>query len=334
MSTIHLYVHGRGRGHASRAARVIPALRRDGHRVRVFAGGDALQWLAPLGPIELVEPLPPTVGARTLLLFGRRLRHATRAIADEHVDLVISDGDVPGIWAAALTGRPRIAIGHGLVFDRFRRPRDVSVWPWRRERAKAWLSAVLATRCIAVSFCPLDRRDDSTVLARSWDAQAPAGRRDGPVLCYFRDGADPRVLAAIAARAPVELFTASDPHVAGVRWHPLDRDRFTHALMEARCVVGSAGSQLIGECLALGIPLFAIHRHDDDEQRINVELLRGAGAGAGGSSHALDLAALAAFVEAPPMVRPSRWSAPDVVGATLAATRELVAAKGRLPCAS
>ena len=331
---VHLYVHGRGRGHASRAQRVIPALRDAGYRVRIFAGRDAHPWLAPFGEVEAIEQLPTRVSPRSLVLFARRVRAAARAMVDDETALVISDGDVPGIWAAALSGRPRIAIGHGLLFDRFRRPRDVSVWPWRRERAKAWLSSVLATRCIAVSFCPLDRRDHSTVLARSWDAQAPAGRRDGPVLCYFRDGADARVLAAIAACAPVELFTASDPQVAGVRWHPLDRDSFARALVDARCVVGSAGSQLIGECLALGIPLFAIHRHDDDEQRINVELLRGAGAGAGASSATLDLAALAAFVDAPPMVRPSRWSAPDVVGATLAAARELIDAQRSLPCAS
>src|SRR6185503_4723675 len=101
MSTIHLYVHGRGRGHASRAARVIPALQRDGHRVRVFTGGDALGWLAPLAPVEPIEPLPPTVGARSLVSFVRRVHRAAQLVTADDADLVISDGDVPGIWAAA-----------------------------------------------------------------------------------------------------------------------------------------------------------------------------------------------------------------------------------------
>ncbi len=329
---IHLYVHGRGRGHASRAVRVIPALRGAGHRVRVFAGGDAIDWLAPHGAVEIVEPMPTRVSPRSLLLFARRIRAASRALVDDAADLVISDGDVPGLWAAALAGRPRIALGHGLLFDRFHRPRGVSAWPWRREQAKAWLSAALATRCIAVSFCPLDRRDDTTVLARSWDASAPTRGARGPVLCYFRDGADPQVLTAIAAEAPVELFAPRDPRLPGVRWQPLDRGSFVHALAWARCVVGSAGSQLIGECLALGIPLWAIHGDHDDEQRINVELLRRAGAGQGGAHGELELARLAAFVRAPPSVRAPQWSAPDVVAATLSVTRELVPESR--PCAS
>jgi UDP-N-acetylglucosamine--N-acetylmuramyl-(pentapeptide) pyrophosphoryl-undecaprenol N-acetylglucosamine transferase len=331
---VHLYVHGRGRGHASRALRVIPALRAEGLRVRIFAGGDAQPWLASLGDVEPIVSLPPGVSARTVILLARRIRAAAQAIAHDDAALVISDGDVPGIWAAALAGRPRIAVGHGVLFDRFHRPRGVSVWPWRRERAKAWLSAALATRCIAVSFCPLDRRDPSAVLARSYDALPPAGRRGGPVLCYFRDGADEAVLRAIATRVPVELFAPRDPWVPGVRWHPLDRDRFGQALLDARCVVGSAGSQLIGECLALGVPLWAIHGDRDDEQRINVELLRGAGAGQGGPRSAIDLAQLEAFVLAPPPVRPPRWSAPDTVAATLAATRELLQVGRAHACAS
>jgi hypothetical protein len=303
---------------------VIPALRDEGLRVRVFAGADAWPWLASLGGVEPIDSLPPCTSARGLVLLARRIRAAVRALVHDEAALVISDGDVPGLWAAALAGRPRIAIGHGLLFDRFHRPRGVSPGPWRRERAKAWLSAAAATRCIAVSFCPLDRRDPSAVLARSYDARPQAGRATGPVLCYFRDGVDPRVLATIVRNAPLELFAPADPRIAGVRWHPLDPQRFADAMLGARCVVGSAGSQLIGECLALGLPLFGIHGDRDDEQRINVELLRRAGAGQGTPSGTVDHDELARFVVRPPSVRPPRWTAPDVVAATLAATRELI----------
>ena len=70
-------------------------------------------------------------------------------------------------------------------------------------------------------------------------------------------------------------------NAAGIRHEPLSRERFSYVQRIARAVVASAGSQLISECVAHGTPLLALHAPEDDEQALNVAMLRQAGIGDG-----------------------------------------------------
>ena len=59
MKEVHYYVHGRGRGHATRALSVIPTLEKAGYRLCVFAGKAALPILRQhtrCGPIHSLLP--------------------------------------------------------------------------------------------------------------------------------------------------------------------------------------------------------------------------------------------------------------------------------------
>lgn len=120
------------------------------------------------------------------------------------------------------------------------------------------------------------------------------------MLAYFRDGLDARLLAAIREAAPTaQIFAPRGPR--GVR--PPDRVAFAEAFARARAVIATAGSQLIGECVASGTPLLAVHRRGDDEQRLNAELLARTGLGGSAAIDAVDASMLRAFLERAPLLR-------------------------------
>jgi len=52
----------------------------------------------------------------------------------------------------------------------------------------------------------------------------------------------------------------------------IDRSLFVPLMHVADGVASSAGSQLMSECIFADMPLFALYRQDDEEQRLNVEL--------------------------------------------------------------
>lgn len=326
MPLVHYYVHGRGRGHATRSRAVISRLREAGLDVVAFAGEDAEPLLRDLVATHPVRSLLPTAGRQAPMLVAARVRAAVTALRRERADLVISDGDLPGTLAARVAGRPSIAVGHGLVFLCCARPPGAPAGPWRREALKAAVSTLGAERRIAVGFVPLPVRRGRLARPSLEPSLAAATQRttDGPLLCYFRDGAPTALLERLAAlQRPVILFATHDPGVPGIHHEPPSRARFVEALTSARAVVATAGSQLIGECVALGVPLLALHAEGDDEQQLNVAMLRDAGLGDGGPLPALDPSHLHAFLArlhallARPPAAPPAWAAPDVATAVL-----------------
>jgi hypothetical protein len=326
MPLVHYYVHGRGRGHATRSLAVISRLREAGMQVVAFAGEAAEPLLREHVPTHAVRSLLPTAGREAPRLLVHRVRAAVAALRRDRADLVVSDGDLPGTLAATATGRPSIAVGHGLVFLCCARPPGTPAGPWRREALKAAVSTLGAHRRIAVGFVPLPVRRGRLARPALDPRLAAATPRttDGPLLCYFRDGAPRALLARLVAQGmAVILFAPHDPGVPGIHHEPPSRARFVEALASARAVVATAGSQLIGECVALGVPLLALHAPGDDEQRLNVAMLRDGGLGDGGPLPELDDARLHAFLARPPAAPPA-WSAPDVATAVLEEAQALL----------
>ena len=131
MPLVHYYVHGRGRGHATRSRAVISRLREAGLQVVAFAGEAAEPLLRDHVTTHPVRSLVPTAGREAPLLVASRVRAAVAALRRERADLVISDGDLPGTLAARIAGRPSLAVGHGLVFLCCARPSGAPAGPWR-----------------------------------------------------------------------------------------------------------------------------------------------------------------------------------------------------------
>lgn len=326
MPLVHYYVHGRGRGHATRSRAVIRRLQEAGLEVVAFAGENAEPLLREHVRTHAVQSLLPTAGRHAPRLLATRVRAAVEAMRRDCADLVISDGDLPGTLAARVASRPSIAVGHGLVFHCCTRPPEAPAGPWRREGLKAAVSTLGAQRKVAVSFVPLAARRGRLArpcLEPPLHAATPR-TPEGPLLCYFRDGAPRSLLERLAAlEVPVTLFDATDPGVTGLQYEPPSRARFVEALLAARAVVATAGSQLIGECVALGVPLMALYDPRDDEQALNVVMLRTAGLGDGGPLAELDEARLRAFL-ARPVATARAWEAPDVATVVLEEARALL----------
>lgn len=314
---IHLYVHGRGRGHTTRCLAIARALSAAGRPFRAFVGRDGVPLFSAEYACTAIASLPPTPGRAALGLAGRVWGAIAQGRRDR-VDLVISDGDLPGVLAAHALRVPSIAVGHGLVFSECKRPPSLASGPWLREAAKAGASSAGAHRCVAVNFVPLAPRTSRVILARpSLDPRLHRAADPSRVLCYFRDGA-PEVLRALVAQGqrPV-LFATEDPRIEGVDFEPQGRERFIAQLAESRVVIATAGSQLISECVGLGIPILALYADGDDEQRLNAAMVLGAGLGDGCSFQALTPSRLARFVDSPPVPRPLQHPGPEVAAATM-----------------
>ena len=295
---IHYYIHGRGRGHATRTLEIAEALERAGWRLQMFAGHDAFSLIQRCRPVERVDSLRPSDGVRLAPRLLRRVLQARSEVAKHRPALIISDGDLPSILAARTCGVPAIAVGHAEVFGETRRPLGTPRLPWLREKIGARISSVTASSHIAVGFVKTQALNDRTVVAAP--AVESIRRVEMPsvdAVCYFRDdnGKGP-VSALVEMGMTPLLFTDETDVPPGARAVPLDRQEFLTALAKTRLVVASAGSQLISECVVAGIPLFALYARRDDEQRLNVSLLRQTGIGDGSSFEGFLLEKLQSFV--------------------------------------
>lgn len=332
---VHYYVHGRGRGHATRSEAIIRTLVEAGYEVTAFGGDDAASVLAPV--VERFVPIrsvPHRASLEAARIFATRLVGSIRTTWDGRPDFIVSDGDHPSVLAGRLWGCPVIAVGHGLVFSRCRRPAPLPRVPWLREALKATASSWPATDFVPVNFVPLPAAGPSTILARPiLDEQirplrALAEPRPGlRILSYFAEGHAKAVLPILCrvtgSEDEVHLFSPDPERDAapGLQVHPLDRARFLDQLRNADAVVASAGSQLISECVALKRPLFGVFAPDHDEQRLNVAMLENARAGIGCAIDRLDEARLSDFLGALPSGSHElwRWTAPDAGQAVLQA---------------
>jgi len=268
-------------------------------------------------PCTEVASLPPTPG-RAALGLASRVRDAIREGRRDRASLIVSDGDLPGQLAAHALRVPSIAVGHGLVFSECRRPTALAAAPWWREAVKAAASSAGAHRRIAVNFVPLQPRTSRVVLARpSIDPRLHRESEPSRVLCYFRDGAHDVLRALVAHGERPVLFSAENPEIEGVEYEPQSRERFIARLAQARVVIATAGSQLISECVGLGIPVLALYADGDDEQRLNAAMVLGSGLGDGCSFQALTATRIARFVDSPPVPRPVTHPGPEVATAAM-----------------
>lgn len=297
MATVAHFVHGRGRGHASRALTIVRALEERGHRVVLFAGGDALDLLAAGGPHELVEVAPVIPGLSALRRLPGRLRGDLRRLRGLAPDVVISDGDAPGVRAGRHLGIPVISVGHSQFFLHCELPSQL---PRRRvayERLVAGLTSAGADASVAVHFLPCEAADPTVRVARPDRPESLCGpvTDDGSIVAYLRDGLGLEALeAATAGGHRVRLFGFSPrPRVPaargrdrsgaqravpeGVELVPFDREAFHQALRSCAAVIATAGSNLLAESVLLGKPVLALHRRGDHEQRINGLLAAAAG---------------------------------------------------------
>jgi UDP-N-acetylglucosamine--N-acetylmuramyl-(pentapeptide) pyrophosphoryl-undecaprenol N-acetylglucosamine transferase len=299
MAKIAYYVHGRGRGHASRARSIAPILVEDGHELRIYAGGQARDLLGGFPGHRLVRPIYP--GLPGLIELPRRVANDLVEQASYRPDVILSDGDVPSQLAARAFGTPVVALGHDLVFSRCRLPEGLPQWRVQACRVNTW-AVRRESHAVAVHFLPLDPDAPNTKVARPAAKQPPpdAGQdtEHGAVVCYFRDR-NARAAVELVARAGQRVIAFGDPHlsVTGVTARPFDARDFVAHLAAASAIVTSAGSNVLAECVLAGKPILALHAERDHEQALNALLAARAGVAVASSFEALSRGVVQRFFD-------------------------------------
>ena len=291
-------VHGYGRGHAMRAAAVLPELARR-HDLLLLAGGDAYRALAGDWPVVRIPTLryhERRPGQRSayltlkrnlpaaldLVLGGPGVRMVREALEDFRPDVLVSDSEGWTHRAARALGVPRISFDHFGVLVWCR-------WPmgWKERivnRCEAVLYKAVVTRpdrCIVASFyAPPVRRGDVTVVGpvlRPMVREARAACGDF-LLVYFshpRRTFRPKVEAALrAAGLPVVVrgMPGREGADGNLTFKPLESRPFVEDLARCRAVFATAGNQLISEAIYFEKPMLVMPE-DSLEQRLNARMV-------------------------------------------------------------
>ncbi|WP_437969053.1 glycosyltransferase family protein [Sorangium sp. So ce260] len=313
MARIGYYVHGRGRGHASRALAIAGALRERGHELRIYGGGQAADLLGALPEHRLVRPIYP--GLAGVIELPRRLAKEIAEQAGFRPDAILSDGDVPSLLAARALGIPAVALGHDLLFSRCRLPDELPRLRVLACRRTTWAVA-RRTYAVAVHFLPAEPAAPRTIVARPAPRRPPAGSgqgiEPGAVVCYFRDRNARAAIELVAAGGRrVIAFGDPDVRVPGVQAMPFDSRDFLAHLAAASAVVASAGSNLLAECVLAGKPVLALHAEHDHEQALNASLAARAGVAVASSFASLSSRCVSRFFE---RVRGGDFARVDIAG--------------------
>ncbi|EDQ89462.1 uncharacterized protein MONBRDRAFT_25126 [Monosiga brevicollis MX1] len=333
------YVHGRGRGHASRGKTMVQALEQYGYHVCVFVDPDVAAMVQSVGSERVaVTSMPvgaslPSVWRSFTTLLSRFFMDADCSICQRREyspDVIVTDGDFPGAWRAVRADIPAVAVGHGYVFSSTNRPAFASKEPWRAQRRLNKRTTDLADCTVGVSYYPLSPTNNHTIIAKPrlrdqflrLERRVPARPR---IVTYFRDeGVGAEVLDVLAATGYEILAFGTGSAVtttrSGVRVLPFDETLFLNSLAEASAVVGTSGDNLIAESMTLGIPMLGLYRAGDDEQQLNAEMLEHAGFGLKSSFEDLNASLIQHFLDNLDLFTGSapttNWQAPDAVAAT------------------
>ncbi len=322
---IAYFVHGRGRGHASRAQTIVPALTEDGHDLRLFAGDQAIDLLAGLS-VAAINSVKP--GLRGTLLIPGRLGHDRAELKKSKPDLVISDGDAPSLVAARSLGIPTLAIGHDLVFTGCQLPSDLPTGALRAERRSALFASRLGTRGVAVHFLPIQPARSEIVCARPSLRQELSGTPPssvGGIVSYFRDR-NGRHCVSLAAKLGAQVQAFGDPtlELAGVECRGFEPDAFARELLSCSAIMASSGSNLCAEAVLLGKPMLALYKARDTEQHLNALLLERAGVAMACSFEKLKESTVERFLERVQAGDFERVDLADAMPETTRVVRELV----------
>ncbi len=290
-------IFGYGRGHATRAAAILPELRKR-HHVRIFAGGDAFDQLAPEYSVSRI----PTIGYRydkrggisawltakdnargvlDMLFHGPQFRDVCAAVRDFAPDLIVSDAEPWMHRVARYLKIPRIGFDHfGIMVycvpkipfgDRILSRRDVFVYRYLMGKPD---------RIIVSSFYYAKPRWPRVrvigPLLRD-EVLAATPMRGDHLLVYFNKGVHqfkPHIEQALrAADLPCRIYgtprRATDGKLAFL---PMSNAGFVEDMATCRAIVSTAGNQLVGEAVHLCKPMLVMPENCV-EQRLNAASL-------------------------------------------------------------
>ncbi len=268
------YVHGRGRGHASRALSLIPYLMKAGHHIALYTSEDAIPLLSDFDPFIIRRD-------KSFPAFISRLISDYQLLKQDPPEIILSDGDAPSVYAARLLGIKSLSIGHGLIFPYCKHPFEIPAFQFTKESMKSVFNSLFAQSKIAVHFTPIKSNNRKTRVARPDFVDGESTHPDSYYVSYFRDHIGSEVVKKLTERGKIVHNFGYPLDLAGVHDHPIDRKSFLKYLSGSEGIIGTAGSNLIYEALMLKKPLMVIYRKNDFEQMINAKYVEAEHVGIG-----------------------------------------------------
>lgn len=307
-------VQGYGRGHVSRALAIIPRLIRQGHKVRIFAGGAAYEFLKKsFDAIKipfLCNHYRPGDGQPSFWLTARKLlphigqlylgaalgiktgsfRRVYDAMRKFDPDLVVTDFENWTRVAGNRMGVPVISLDHAAIIAYC----DVDVPPGklfsRALTRYAYRLLVLLSggvdKIIASSFYyakPQDKKVEVVGPVIREEVKNARSTNDGHFLVYLNqpNAFTPRLESCLKKlEIPVIIYGVQDKRekYGNIEFKSLDPKIFVNDLASCRAIVTRAGNQLFGETAHLGKPV-ACFPEATFEQRMNAHYVNKMGFG-------------------------------------------------------
>lgn len=290
---IACFVHGRGRGHATRTLTIGKMLISQGKGLHVYAGRDAYPVLQSHMPTTLIDSIFPSSGP---FLFVQRFIQDIHRLKKEQVNCVISDGDAPCVWAAKLLGIHVVSIGHGMIFPYGIHPFPLNRWALFKESFKAKVATQLSDFKLIVHFCRIELNTSKAVLVKPSIPTLEKKSNKDYLISYFRDGNGTPLIQQLTKRG-VQIKNFGSPiELTGVENHVLSHSNFKSCLQQAKGIVGSSGSNLIFEGISLNIPLLLTFKENDFEQETNAKYVEHLNAGFGFPINKINQGKIDAFI--------------------------------------
>lgn len=322
MARILYSTAGEGRGQAARIQTIVEALRQQ-HELIVFAPGKAYNFLSakyPCGTSNVfVRRIPglrslntrwPLGLMRSVLhaaSFARQLRNLvewfSQLINDSYPALAITDCEPALPQAARQCGVPLIRLDHQQILGSLPalsllRRGQLHVMDMVRGNL-GYRSAVT----IVPFFFQTPLRQTYSRIVQVGPLLRPALRNLRPtqekhLVCCLRKGTPPRILDIFGlCDRDVFVYGYGDRKRDGsVCFREDDEEMFAYDLEGCAAVVGAAGSQLLGESLYLGKPVFALPDRCHHEQFIYAHYLKSMQAGDWMASECADRSDLSRFL--------------------------------------
>jgi uncharacterized protein (TIGR00661 family) len=306
MAKIYFGLAGEGRGHATRAMTIINELK-DEHKIVVYAPADAHDLLHPIFKKTSVKirkhrglhlhytkrnnlNWPKTLwnAFRYTLRFPRLKKSMFKKLSKAKPDLVITDFDPAIARAAQEAGIRYISIDHQhflTCYDLTSLPLDLQY------RAKVMAGGVnlyytgqYETVVSAFFFPPikphLKNVSQIGVLLRKEVLELEPTNRDH-IVAYLRKFTYKNVFEALEELdEQIFLYGLGEKDRRGnITFCKTDANNFIAHVASAKCLISTAGNQVVGEALYLGKPVFAMPEKNNYEQEINGHFLQQSNSG-------------------------------------------------------
>jgi len=316
-------IQGYGRGHVSRALAIIPHLIQQGHKVRIFAGGAAYEFLKNSFDATKIPFLSnhyhPGDGQPSFWLTARNLlphisqlfwgaalgikTGSLRRVYDDmknfDPDIVVTDFENWTRVAGNRLGIPVISLDHASIIAYC----DVDVPPGKFfARALTRYSYKLLVllsggvdKIIASSFYyakPKNKKVEVVGPIIRKEVKAAKSTNGGHFLVYLNhpNAFTPKLESCLnRLEIPAIIYGVQDKRVnyGNIKFKSLDPKIFVNDLASCRAIVTRAGNQLFGETTHLGKPV-ACFPEATFEQRMNAHYVNKMGFGLVGELDKID----------------------------------------------